>query len=406
MRPAYRKTLLLAAAGLLLASLANTLPADDDAPAEVGKPLSLDDLRSFSDVFNTVRLNYVDPVSETRLLDDALRGMVGDLDPYSSYLSPEEFQRQDDSASGQYGGIGVTLDIRDQRLVVKDLVEDGPAWQGGVKRGDLILEVNDQPVKGHPLVESMNALLGAPGTTVTVQFQSGDYPPRDVELTREYIVMPSAEGELLQGDIALIRLMQFNKRTADEVRDTLELVAAAAGGSLAGVILDLRDNPGGLVGGATLVADGFLEEGLVVYTRGRYPGSQLEYYAEPGEWISAVPLVILVNGVSASASEILAGALQDHGRALIVGSETYGKGTVQSVLQLRNGSGLKLTTARYYTPAGRSFDRTGITPDVVLDDAQAVEDHPEDDAAVQRALELIGDGEAPTTARPLVAAMD
>jgi carboxyl-terminal processing protease len=396
----------MAAAGLLLASLANTLPADDDAPAEVSKPLSLDDLRSFSDVFNTVRLNYVDPVSETRLLDDALRGMVGDLDPYSSYLSPEEFQRQDDSASGQYGGIGITLDIRDQRLVVKDLVEDGPAWQGGVKRGDLILEVNDQPVKGHPLVESMNALLGAPGTTVTVQFQSGDYPPRDVELTREYIVMPSAEGELLQGDIALIRLMQFNKRTADEVRDTLELVAAAAGGSLAGVILDLRDNPGGLVGGATLVADGFLEEGLVVYTRGRYPGSQLEYYAEPGEWISAVPLVILVNGVSASASEILAGALQDHGRALVVGSETYGKGTVQSVLQLRNGSGLKLTTARYYTPAGRSFDRTGITPDVVLDDAQAVEDHPEDDAAVQRALELIGDGEAPTTARPLVAAMD
>lgn len=405
MRPKCRKTLLMAA-GLLLASLANTLPADDDAPAEVGKPLSLDDLRSFSDVFNTVRLNYVDPVSETRLLDDALRGMVGDLDPYSSYLSPEEFQRQDDSASGQYGGIGITLDIRDQRLVVKDLVEDGPAWQGGVKRGDLILEVNDQPVKGHPLVESMNALLGAPGTTVTVQFQSGDYPPRDVELTREYIVMPSAEGELLQGDIALIRLMQFNKRTADEVRDTLELVAAAAGGSLAGVILDLRDNPGGLVGGATLVADGFLEEGLVVYTRGRYPGSQLEYYAEPGEWISAVPLVILVNGVSASASEILAGALQDHGRALIVGSETYGKGTVQSVLQLRNGSGLKLTTARYYTPAGRSFDQTGITPDVVLDDAQAVEDRPEDDTAVQRALELIGDGEAPTTARPLVAAMD
>lgn len=397
---------LIALGSTLFACLACTaVLADELTQDPPARTLSLDDIRTFSDVYNAIRRNYVDPVSEPDLLDSALRGMVEELDIHSRYLSPEEMQRQDDNASGQYGGIGITLDIRRQRLVVDSVVDDGPARRGGVKPGDVILEVENQPVKGRPLQDSMNALLGPPGSTVTVQFRTRQLPPRDVELTRAYIPVPSVEGTLIDDNIALIRLISFNMRTADEVQESLMRILNESGGKLNGVILDVRDNPGGLVQAATLVADGFLESGLVFYTKGRYSPSQMEYFAEPGEWIPAVPLAILVNGVSASASEILAGALQDHGRALVIGSETYGKGTVQAVLKLRNGSGLKLTTARYYTAAGRSFDQTGITPDVVLEEPVFDPETPAEDEIVQRAVALILDGSAPREAQALAAAV-
>lgn len=395
----------LAALGFVVISLAGTpVSADEPVSTAESPALSLDELRSFSDVYNAVRRNYVDPVPDADLLDAALLGMVQELDKYSSYLSPEELRRLDEDASGQYGGIGVTLEIRRQRLIVEDVVEDGPAWIGGVKRGDLILEVDAQAVKGRPLAESMNGLLGAPGSRVTLKVRSGSDQPRDVELTRAYISAPSVRATLVDKDIALLQITGFNRRTAEETEQALVQVTGESGGALSGAIIDLRNNGGGLIQAATLIADGFLDSGLVVYTRGRYAASQMEYFAEPGEWVSSLPLVVLVNGASASASEILAGALQDHGRALIVGSETFGKGTVQSLLHLRNGSGLKLTTARYYTAAGRSFDQTGITPDIVLDDLGFNTGDPEDDAGVQRALALIRDGAAPGAAQPLAAA--
>ncbi len=395
----------LAAVAVLYTGLAGTLVSADESAGTPATPaLSLDELRTFSDVYNAVRRNYVDPVSDADLLDDALRGMVQDLDKYSSYLSPDELQRFNEDASGQYGGIGVTLEVRQQRLIVEDVVEDGPAWAGGIKNGDLILEVDAQAVKGRALTESMNALLGAPGSRVTVKVRSGMDRPRDVELTRANIPTPSVQGSLIDKDIALLQITGFNLRTADETEVALLQIMEESGGALSGAIIDLRNNGGGLVQAATLIADGFLESGLVVYTQGRYAASQMEYFAEPGQWVSPLPLVILVNGASASASEILAGALQDHRRALIVGSETFGKGTVQSLLHLRNGSGLKLTTARYYTAAGRSFDQTGITPDIVLEDPDFDAEDPDDDAGVQRALELIRDGLAPGLAQPLAAA--
>lgn len=397
---------MIAVIALLLGLVCVAAAADQATDGAPGGALSLDELRTFSDVYNAVRRNYVDPPSDATLLDDALRGMVNELDDYSSYLSPAEFQRHNDNASGQYGGIGITLDIRRQRLVVKAVVADGPAAQGGVEPGDRILKVDDIAVKGRPLQDSMNALLGAPDTPVTVQFQTGRDAPRDVTLTRAYIPVDTVAGSLLPGNIALLTLFSFNKRTAEETEQALRQLSDTANGRLEGVILDLRNNPGGLVRAATVIADGFLDSGLVVYTQGRYAGSQMEYYAEPGEWFAELPMVVLVNGISASAAEILAGALQDHARATIVGSQTFGKGTVQSFLALRNGSGLKLTTARYYTPSGRSLDQNGIMPDVILADSDSAQENedPEDDIAIVRALSLINEGMAPSAASPLVSA--
>lgn len=338
--------------------------APETAGATDARSLTLDELRTFTDVFNIVRNNYVDEVPGPDLLDLALRGMVKGLDPHSAFLGPDAYRAQTDDSRGSYGGIGVELDTPEQRLVVERVIEGGPAWIAGVREGERILAVDGKRVKGRPLAESMNALLGEPGTTVTVRFRNGDLPARDLELVRETIPVPSVEGSLLPGGIALLQVSHFHLETATEFRRRLESLAAEAGGELPGIVIDLRDNPGGVIRSAAQIADGFLKEGLVVYTRGRYPASYLEYHAEPGEWAPGIPLVVLVNGGSASASEILAGALQDHGRATVIGSETFGKGTVQSVLQLRNGSALKLTTARYFTPSGRSFDQAGITPDV------------------------------------------
>jgi len=378
-----------------LALVASPCAADQEAaadPAEATRALTLDELRTFTDVFNIVRRNYVDEIPGPELLDSALRGMVGALDRHSAFLGLEAFQRQDDNSKGRYGGIGVSLDVRRQRLVVDRVFRDGPAWRAGVKAGDKILAVNGDPVRGRPLPESLEALKGAPGSLVTVRFRTRQLPPRDVELERAYVPVPSVESELLDDDVALLTLSHFHLESAAEFERRLLALAGETRNGLSGIVLDLRDNPGGVIKAAAEIADGFLDEGLVVYTRGRYPASHLEYHAEPGQWAPGVPLVVLVNGASASAAEILAGALQDHGRATLVGAETYGKGTVQSILELRNGSALKLTTARYFTPAGRSFDRTGIAPDVRLDESPAGEglgDDAEGDRGLERALELV-----------------
>lgn len=353
---------------LLVLSTAAPAATSDEGP-EPGAPprdLTLDELRTFADVFNIVRNNYVDEVPAPELLDSALRAMVAGLDPHSAFLGPEAFQDQDNSTRGRYGGIGVELRTRKGRLVVDQVIEGGPAWLEGVKAGDRILAVDGKPVKGRPLRESMNDLLGPPDTTVTVQLRRDRLPARDVELVRQFVPVPSVRGGLLEDDIAFLQVNHFHLETATEFERNLERLRTEAGGALGGIVIDLRDNPGGIIKAAANIADGFLEEGLVVYTRGRYPASYLEYHAEPGEWAPGIPVAVLVNSGSASASEILAGALQDHARATVIGTETYGKGTVQSVLQLRNGSALKLTTARYFTPSGRSFDRSGISPDVAI----------------------------------------
>lgn len=388
----------LTAGGCLLiatVALASTEEAPTEAVPRGPAPATLDDLRTFSDAFNIVRRHYVDERPESELLDAALQGMVSSLDPHSAFLGPEAFQAQDDSARGRQAGIGARLEIDDQRrILIEAVYPDGPAWLAGVRDGDLLLAVDGKKVRSHRLRRSLLAVPGEPGTAVTLRLQTGDMPAREVTLERAYVPIPSVSGRLVDKNIALLKLDRFHLATAEEFERRLVGLTTEAGDDLAGIVVDLRGNLGGIIKPAAEIADGFLDEGLVVYTRGRYPSAHIEYIALPGQWAPQVPLAVLVNGSSASASEILAGALQDHGRATIVGTRTYGKGTTQSVLKLRNGSGLKITTARYYTPSGRTFDGTGIEPDVPVSAGEAGETgvataHAGDDAALEAAIALL-----------------
>jgi carboxyl-terminal processing protease len=386
-------TLLLGMVAFVWTQPATAEPEQSSSKHHAGD-VSLDELRAFSDVFGMVRKHYVDEVQAEELLDAALQGMIASLDSHSSYLPPDAFQAQDDGAKGRKGGIGVVPVIDKGRLRVNHVIPDGPAWLAGVRSGDLVLAVDGRKVRGRRLDRSIQALDGPPGTEVTVRFRSDQMPARDLTLQRVSLPARSVRGELLPGGIALLTLDRFTIATTGEFERRLDSLREQAGERLSGLVIDLRNNLGGVIKPAAEIADGFLDEGLVVYTRGRYPASQLEYQALPGQWAPDVPLVVLVNGQSASASEILAGALRDHERALLVGARTYGKGTVQSIVELRNGSALKLTTARYYTPSGKSFDGRGIDPDVFIpaeEKAQSEGDRGADET-LEKALELLRKG--------------
>ena len=358
---------------------------DDNRP-----PASLDDLRSFADVLSLVRDSYVDPVAEAELLDAATRGMVDALDDYSDYLGPEAFRDQDENNQGRQVGIGVRVGIEDQRLIIQDVYPDGPAWMAGVQRGDIIQAIDGERVRGRRLQASLNALAGDAGSSVDLRLRTPGMAARELTLERAYVPVPSVRGERLPENIALLRVDRFTLGTRIEFEQALAALLPPEADALEGIIIDLRNNWGGVIRPAAEIADGFLDDGKVVYTRGRYRDSRLEYDALPGQWAPGLPVAVLVNGGSASASEILAGALQDHGRATVVGSRTFGKGTVQSIFRLRNGSALKLTTARYFMPSGRSFDGQGIVPDIAVDagpEADRINASREEDAILQAALD-------------------
>lgn len=331
-----------------------------------GTQLTLDDLRTFTDVFNLVRENYVDDVGDRTLLNSAITGMVSELDAHSLFMTPEEYRAQDDAIKGRYVGIGADVEVRDGRIVVVNTVENSAAFLAGVRKGDLITAIDGRSVRGRPIRESIEQLPGEPGSEVEVRFKTGNRPSRTLLLRREYIQIASVRSKRLDTDFGYFRITYFHRNSDEDFRSALDTMRSEHEHDLTGIVIDLRGNSGGVIGPAMRIADGFLEEGLIVYTRGRNEKSQLEYSAEPGEWTPGVPLVVLVDHQTASSSEILAGALQDRGRAVLVGETTFGKGTVQSVLELRNGSALKLTTARYFTPSGRMIDSKGIEPDVVI----------------------------------------
>jgi len=365
---------------------------DPSAPTPTAQ-LSLDDLRTFTDVFQLLRDNYVDEVGDHALLAAAIDGMVASLDPHSRFLLPEEFLEQDDSAHGRYAGIGVELEVDDGRILVAGVRPDGPARRAGIVTGDLILAVDGTPVAGRPIPESMDAMHGTPGSTVELRLRTKGEAARDLVLERALLPVTSVHAEMLETDLAYVQLNQFHTGSAEEMRMALQhLQEMAPGGRLDGIVLDLRENFGGVVRAAVDIADGFLDEGLVVSARGREPRLPFEFSALPGQWAPGVPLVVLINNHSASASEILAGALQDQHRATLVGQTSFGKGTLQSVLKLRNGAALKLTTARYYTPSGRLIDKVGLEPDVrvgpkTLGGATRKTGLP--DEALQRAVEIL-----------------
>ena len=334
--------------------------------------LSLDDLRTFTDVFNQVRNNFVEETDDHTLLNAAIRGMLSELDPHSSYMEADEFRQMDDSSRGRYSGIGVEVAIRKERVEIDFVMAGGAADKAGIVAGDIITAVDGNDLRGHDLRSAIDGLRGEAGTEVevTVEHKSGEVS--SLKLVRDFVKVSSVFSRPVDNHYGYFQITQFTRKSADELLEQIEYMQNNHEGELKGVVLDLRNNPGGVLNPAISIADGFLDDGLIVYTRGRSENQQ-EFTAKPGQWLKGVPMVVLVDRSTASASEVLAGALQDHGRALIVGEKTFGKGSVQSVLNLRNGAGIRLTTARYYTPSGRSIQAEGIQPDVEVATIKIVE---------------------------------
>ena len=336
--------------------------------------LSLDDLRTFTDVFNLVRNNFVEELDDQALMSAAIRGMLSELDPHSSYMEASEFRQLDDSARGRYSGIGVEIVIQNSQVKVAFVMDGGAADKAGIVTGDIITSIGQTDLRGQNLRLAVDNLRGKVGTTVEVTVKHENGEVSTLELVRDFVEVDSVFSRPVDEDYGYFQVTHFTRKSADELLEQIEYMQENHEGPLKGVVLDLRNNPGGVLNPAVTIADGFLDDGLIVTTRGR-AGNQLEFNAKPGQWLESVPMVVLVDRSSASASEVLAGALQDHGRAVIVGEKTFGKGSVQSVLNLRNGSGIRLTTSRYYTPSGRSIQAEGIQPDVEITEIQMVENN-------------------------------
>ena len=340
-------------------------PADDpDAKESVTSRVPLDEIRRFVAVYNAVRAAYVEPVDDKKLMQSAVRGLLLELDPHSTYFDKEDAQAFDEQATGAYEGIGVELlQQQDNTLKVVSPIDDTPAARAGLRAGDLIVAIDGKPISA---IEAMEPLRGPAGSSVVLTIERGQEKPFDVSVTRETIRVTSVRSKMLEPGYAYVRISTFQADTGADFQKNVAQLQAQAGGRLKGLVLDLRSNPGGLLTAAVQVADDLLEKGGIVSTRGRISISDAKFDATPGDLLNGAPVVVLVDAGSASASEVLAGALRDNQRARIVGSRTFGKGSVQTVLPLDNGDSVKLTTARYYTPSGRSIQATGIVPDVEL----------------------------------------
>lgn len=339
-------------------------PASDE-PEVAGRPperIPLDEIRRYVNVFNAVKDAYVEPVDDRKLMQSAIRGLLLDLDPHSAYLEKEAADAFDEQSAGAYGGIGVELlHQADNTLLVVAPIDDTPAARAGIRSGDVIVAIDGKPLDG----TGMDLLRGEPGSSVAMTLvREGANAPIEITVVREIIRIASVRSRLLEPGYGYVRISAFQADTGADFQKHVEKLQAD--GALKGLVLDLRSNPGGLLNAAVQVADDLLESGNIVTTRGRIAISDAKFDATPGDLLNGAPVVVLVDAGSASASEVLAGALRDNGRARVVGSRTFGKGSVQTVLPLDNGDSVKLTTARYYTPSGKSIQATGIVPDVVL----------------------------------------
>ncbi len=330
--------------------------------------LPVDELRTFSEVFAKIKNDYVEPVDDKTLLENAIRGMLSGLDPHSTYLDPEGYKELQVGTTGRFGGLGIEVGMEDGFVKVIAPIDDTPAQRAGIKAGDLIVRLDDTPVKGLTLSEAVKIMRGKPGSDIVLTVvREGEEKPLKITITRDVIRVRSVKSRLLEDEYAYIRITSFQSKTGDNLVDEIEKLKKKAKDGLKGMVLDLRNNPGGVLNAAVQVSDAFLTKGRIVYTEGRNSDSRLEFNATPDDIIDDAPIVVLVNGGSASASEIVAGALQDHHRAIIMGLKTFGKGSVQTILPMNNNAALKLTTARYYTPSGRSIQAEGIVPDIELE---------------------------------------
>ena len=380
----------LVASGLIagvLVSLNFSASAGKDAAVSA---LPIEELRSFADVYNAIKQGYVEPVEDKKLITHAISGMLANLDPHSAYLDADSFKELQVSTQGEFGGLGIEVGMEDGFVKVVAPIEDTPADKAGLKSGDLIIKLDDTPVKGITLNDAVKKMRGKPKTQIRLTIvRKGEGKPFEVTLTREKIKVQSVKSKLLEGGYGYLRVTQFQEETAPDVVKHLEKLAKAdkdaKGEGIKGLVLDLRNDPGGLLNGAVGVSAAFLQpKTLVTSTDGRTEDAKRRYTASPEDYqrgykddfmknlpayARTTPIVVLVNGGSASASEIVAGALQDHKRAVVMGTQTFGKGSVQTVLPLSNNAAIKLTTARYFTPSGRSIQATGITPDIIVEES-------------------------------------
>lgn len=331
------------------------------------KGLPLQQLKTFTNVFERIKRNYVEDTSDAELLESAIRGMLSGLDPHSSYLNEDEIKELRVGTTGEFGGLGIEVGMENGFVKVVAPIDGTPAEKAGMQSGDLIVRIDDAPVKGLTLGQAVKKMRGKPDTKIVLTVvRDGVDKPFVVEIVRAIIQVNSVRNQLLEKDFGYVRITQFQVKTPESLIKSIKQLKQENDGDLKGLVLDLRNNPGGVLSAAVGVSDAFLESGLVVYTDGREASSKQRFEATPGDIVDNVPIVVLINGGSASASEIVAGALQDHKRGVIMGSQSFGKGSVQTIQDLPGGGALKLTTARYFTSSGRSIQALGITPDIEI----------------------------------------
>jgi carboxyl-terminal processing protease len=358
--------LIAAAAGaVLLVTLGQGAGA-----AEKNTPETYKQLRLFGDVFEIVRANYAEDVKDDTLVESAINGMLTALDPHSNFLNAKSFTDMKVQTRGEFGGLGIEVSMENGLVKVVSPIDDTPAANAGLKPGDLITHLDGSPVQGLTLPEAVEKMRGPVNSDITLTVRREGREPFDVKLTRAIIKIRSVRSHLDYKDIGYIRITSFNEQTDINVNNAMKKLKQEAGKKLAGIVLDLRNNPGGLLDQAVAVSDAFLDRGEIVSTRGRRSEDAQRYNARPGDIASGLPIAVLINGGSASASEIVAGALQDHHRAVVMGTKSFGKGSVQTIIPLAGHGAMRLTTARYYTPSGRSIQAKGIDPDVVVEAAK------------------------------------
>ncbi len=369
-----------AVVGIML-SLNFSAIADKDSKSQ----LPLDDLRAFAEVFGKIKSDYVEPVEDKKLISEAINGMLSGLDPHSAYLDIDAFKDLQAGTQGEFGGLGIEVGMEDGFVKVVSPIEDTPAYRAGLKSGDLIIKLDETPVKGLSLNDAVKRMRGKPDTQIVLTIlRKGETKPLVMTLTRAIIKVQSVKPKLSEPGYGYVRITQFQEHTGEDLAKALKTLHDQNKGDLKGFVLDLRNNPGGLLNAAVGVSAAFLPKGeLVVYTEGRVADAKMRLTVSPENYVRSkddyiknvpaemrtVPMVVLVNGGSASASEIVAGALQDHKRAVIMGTQSFGKGSVQTILPMNNGSAIKLTTARYFTPKGRSIQAKGIVPDIQVEEA-------------------------------------
>ena len=376
-------------------------PAAANAAPPAGESIPLDDIRLLVEIFHKVKSDYVEPVTDKKLIDSAIKGLLAGLDPHSTYLDAEAYEELQEGTTGEFGGLGIEVGTEDGFVRVIAPIDDTPASRAGVQAGDTIIKLDDAPVKGISLNEAIKKMRGKPGTKIELTLmREGVEKPIVLTLVRDVIKIRSVRGRMLEPGFGYVRVSAFQANTGDDLVAQLEKLKLEAKAPLKGLVLDLRNNPGGVLGAAVAVSDAFLDAGRIVYTEGRIEDAKLEFDAKPPDLIGGAPLVVLVNEGSASASEIVAGALQDRQRAVIMGRQTFGKGSVQTILPMNNRAAIKITTARYFTPNGRSIQAEGIKPDIRIDKLKLADFTAEEgmfvkESQLDRHLENTGAKEAP-----------